>query len=60
MEKKNYFLNVCLCLAFQESAKSISEKYGSLNLLINASGILSIPQVLQPGMHIGSLLEQRL
>lgn len=32
----------------EESAKSISEKYGSLNLLINASGILSIPQVLQP------------
>ncbi|KAL6197072.1 hypothetical protein ACLB2K_032684 [Fragaria x ananassa] len=32
----------------QESAKSIREKYGSLNLLINASGILSIPNVLQP------------
>lgn len=32
----------------EESAKSISEKYGSLNLLINASGILSIPDVLQP------------
>ncbi|XP_043805977.1 C-factor isoform X2 [Manihot esculenta] len=27
---------------------SIREKYGSLNLLINASGILSIPNVLQP------------
>ncbi|KAM1107833.1 hypothetical protein EV1_004509 [Malus domestica] len=32
----------------EQSAKSISERYGSLNLLINASGILSIPQVLQP------------
>ncbi|KAK9937000.1 hypothetical protein M0R45_013819 [Rubus argutus] len=32
----------------EESAKSIRERYGSLNLLINASGILSIPNVLQP------------
>ncbi|KAK0579972.1 hypothetical protein LWI29_034248 [Acer saccharum] len=31
------------------SATSVREKYGSLNLLINASGILSIPNVLQPG-----------
>ncbi|XP_031407303.1 uncharacterized protein LOC116215647 isoform X3 [Punica granatum] len=31
-----------------DSAKLITEKYGSLNLLINASGILSIPDVLQP------------
>ncbi|KAG8499022.1 hypothetical protein CXB51_005440 [Gossypium anomalum] len=31
-----------------ESARSITERYGSLNLLINASGILSIPSVLQP------------
>ncbi|KAM3684392.1 hypothetical protein ACB098_11G042100 [Castanea mollissima] len=30
------------------SAKSIRERFGSLNLLINASGILSIPDVLQP------------
>ncbi|XP_059666750.1 uncharacterized protein LOC132312398 isoform X2 [Cornus florida] len=29
-------------------AKSLTETYGSLNLLINASGILSIPDVLQP------------
>lgn len=36
---------------FQESAKSIREKYGSLNLLINTSGILSIPNVLQPGQN---------
>ncbi|KAH9746402.1 NAD(P)-binding Rossmann-fold superfamily protein [Citrus sinensis] len=32
----------------EASAKSIKEKYGCLNLLINASGILSIPNVLQP------------
>lgn len=32
----------------EASAKSIKERYGSLNLLINASGILSIPNVLQP------------
>ncbi|XP_057988163.1 uncharacterized protein LOC110638315 isoform X2 [Hevea brasiliensis] len=30
------------------SAMSIRENYGSLNLLINASGILSMPNVLQP------------
>ncbi|KAK1326748.1 hypothetical protein QJS10_CPA01g00687 [Acorus calamus] len=32
----------------EASANSIREKYGSLNLLINASGVLSIPDVLQP------------
>lgn len=32
----------------EASAKSIRDKYGSLNLLVNASGILSIPDVLQP------------
>ncbi|KAK0579050.1 hypothetical protein LWI29_020174 [Acer saccharum] len=32
----------------EASATSVREKYGSLNLLINASGILSIPNVLQP------------
>ncbi|XP_031247566.1 uncharacterized protein LOC116105260 [Pistacia vera] len=32
----------------EASAKSITERYGSLNLLINASGILSIQNVLQP------------
>lgn len=34
----------------QDSAKSIIDKYGSLNLLINASGVLSIPNVMQPGI----------
>ncbi|KAL8089060.1 hypothetical protein AgCh_038719 [Apium graveolens] len=32
----------------EDSALSISERYGSLNLLINASGVLSIPDVMQP------------
>ncbi|KAH0941461.1 hypothetical protein HID58_001098, partial [Brassica napus] len=32
----------------EESAESVRERYGSLNLLINATGILSIPGVLQP------------
>ncbi|XP_008787356.2 C-factor isoform X2 [Phoenix dactylifera] len=30
------------------TATSIRESYGSLNLLINASGILSVPNILQP------------
>ncbi|KAF4380211.1 hypothetical protein G4B88_001362 [Cannabis sativa] len=41
-------LDVTVESTIEESAKSISEKYGCLNLLINASGILSIPDVLQP------------
>ncbi|XP_071717001.1 uncharacterized protein [Rutidosis leptorrhynchoides] len=32
----------------EESARAIDEKYGHLNLLVNASGILSIPDVIQP------------
>ncbi|PIA25363.1 hypothetical protein AQUCO_11800033v1 [Aquilegia coerulea] len=32
----------------EASANSIRERYGSLSLLINASGILSIPNVIQP------------
>lgn len=43
----------------EASAKSIRERYGSLNLLINASGILSIPDVFQPGIDVvTSLLGQ--
>ncbi|CAA7394107.1 unnamed protein product [Spirodela intermedia] len=34
--------------SIKASTKSINERYGSLNLLINASGVLSIPGVLQP------------
>lgn len=32
----------------QATAASIRDSYGSMNLLINASGILSIPNILQP------------
>ncbi|OWM63751.1 uncharacterized protein LOC116215647 isoform X2 [Punica granatum] len=41
-------LDVTVESTIEDSAKLITEKYGSLNLLINASGILSIPDVLQP------------
>lgn len=33
----------------QDSANVIRDKYGVLNLLINTSGVLSIPNVLHPG-----------
>ncbi|CAM8983779.1 unnamed protein product [Rhodiola kirilowii] len=32
----------------QESAEFVKDRFGSLNLLVNASGILSIPNVMQP------------
>ncbi|KAE8704486.1 NAD(P)-binding Rossmann-fold superfamily protein isoform 2 [Hibiscus syriacus] len=56
LELKNQFserlnilpLDVTVESTIEESARSITERYGSLNLLINASGILSIPCVLQP------------
>ncbi|TYJ42604.1 hypothetical protein E1A91_A03G100300v1 [Gossypium mustelinum] len=56
LELKNQFaerlnvlpLDVTVESTIEESARSITERYGSLNLLINASGILSIPSVLQP------------
>ncbi|XP_020256227.1 uncharacterized protein LOC109833085 isoform X2 [Asparagus officinalis] len=32
----------------EEAAAAVKDNYGSLNLLINASGILSVPNVLQP------------
>ncbi|XVF86101.1 hypothetical protein PTKIN_Ptkin18bG0014200 [Pterospermum kingtungense] len=56
LELKNQFaerlnillLDVTIETTIEESAKFITERYGSLNLLINASGILSIPSVLQP------------
>ncbi|XP_024022797.1 uncharacterized protein LOC21408632 isoform X2 [Morus notabilis] len=41
-------LDVTVESTIEESAKSIREKYGSLNLLVNASGILSLPDALQP------------
>lgn len=51
LDRVHFFINL-LDIIFQASATSIREKYGSLNLLINASGILSIPNVLQPGTDI--------
>lgn len=36
----------------QETAKSVKDKYGYLNLLVNASGILSVPNVMQPGRDV--------
>ncbi|KAK4360353.1 hypothetical protein RND71_019305 [Anisodus tanguticus] len=56
LELKNKFperldihpLDLTVESTIEDSAKSIRDKYGSLNLLINASGILSIPNVLQP------------
>ncbi|KAB5534986.1 hypothetical protein DKX38_018072 [Salix brachista] len=41
-------LDLTIESTIEASAKFTREKYGSLNLLINASGILSIPNVLQP------------
>ncbi|KAF7803891.1 putative oxidoreductase [Senna tora] len=41
-------LDVTMENSIEATARSIKETYGRLNLLINASGILSIPEVLQP------------
>ncbi|KAG7963930.1 hypothetical protein I3843_09G143100 [Carya illinoinensis] len=41
-------LDLTLESTIEASANSIRETFGSLNLLINASGILSIPDVLHP------------
>lgn len=41
-------LDVTIESTIEDAAKSISERYGYLNLLVNASGILSIPNLLQP------------
>jgi hypothetical protein len=38
-----------LILPLQAAAASITETHGSLDLLINSTGILSIPNVIQPG-----------
>ncbi|PSS19226.1 Glucose/ribitol dehydrogenase protein [Actinidia chinensis var. chinensis] len=56
LELKNKFserlnilqLDLTIESSIEESANSIKERYGSLNLLINATGILSIPDTLQP------------
>ncbi|KAF9590418.1 hypothetical protein IFM89_035253 [Coptis chinensis] len=44
----------------EASALSIKERYGSLNLLINAAGILSIPNVLQPETTLSKLQKSSL
>lgn len=41
-------LDLTIDSTIEETAKSVKDKYGSLNLLVNASGILSIPNILQP------------
>ncbi|XP_008787355.2 C-factor isoform X1 [Phoenix dactylifera] len=49
MERLNIMqLDVTKESTIQATATSIRESYGSLNLLINASGILSVPNILQP------------
>ncbi|KAL3344156.1 hypothetical protein AABB24_023543, partial [Solanum stoloniferum] len=56
LELKNKFperldihpLDLTVESTIEDSVKSIRDKYGSVNLLINASGVLSIPNVLQP------------
>ncbi|KAJ9538429.1 hypothetical protein OSB04_031162 [Centaurea solstitialis] len=41
-------LDLTIESTIEESAKAIEERYGHLNLLVNASGILSIPDVIHP------------
>ncbi|KAJ8631311.1 hypothetical protein MRB53_024634 [Persea americana] len=49
MERLNILrLDVTDESTIEVSAKAIKERYGTLNLLINAAGVLSIPNVLQP------------
>ncbi|CAL9129794.1 unnamed protein product [Musa textilis] len=49
MERLNLLqLDVTKESTIEAAATSVRESYGSLNMLINASGILSIPDVLQP------------
>ncbi|CAH1418737.1 unnamed protein product [Lactuca virosa] len=41
-------LDLTIESTIEECARDISERHGYLNLLVNASGILSIPDVIQP------------
>ncbi|KZV17696.1 short-chain dehydrogenase/reductase family protein [Dorcoceras hygrometricum] len=41
-------LDLTVDSTIEEVAKSVKDKYGYLNLLINASGILSMPDILRP------------
>ncbi|XP_052202683.1 uncharacterized protein LOC127808264 isoform X4 [Diospyros lotus] len=68
LEVKNKFeerlnilqLDLTVESTIEASAKSIKERYGSLNLLINASGILSIPDILQPETTFNKLQKSSL
>ncbi|KAF7121350.1 hypothetical protein RHSIM_Rhsim13G0125300 [Rhododendron simsii] len=68
LELKNKFaerlnilqLDLTIESTIEESTKSIRERYGTLNLLINASGILSIPDVLQPETTLSKLQKSSL
>ncbi|KAL0398192.1 UNVERIFIED_CONTAM: hypothetical protein Sradi_2162500 [Sesamum radiatum] len=63
LELKNKFaerldihqLDLTIDRTIEEAAKSVKDKYGYLNLLVNASGILSIPNVLQPETTLNKL-----
>ncbi|GJM95190.1 hypothetical protein PR202_ga11898 [Eleusine coracana subsp. coracana] len=50
----------CLVLPSQAAATTIGESHGSLDLLINASGILSIPNMLQPETTLGKVQKSSL
>ncbi|THG17006.1 hypothetical protein TEA_026051 [Camellia sinensis var. sinensis] len=68
LELKNKFaerlnilqLDLTVESTIEASAKSIRERYGSLNLLINASGILSIPDVFQPETSLSKVQKSSL
>ena len=47
-----------LFLPLQAAAASIQETHGSLDLLINSTGILSIPNVIQPGEFSTSITSE--
>eukprot|EP00262_Sarcandra_glabra_P019808 TRINITY_DN764_c0_g2_i1.p1 TRINITY_DN764_c0_g2~~TRINITY_DN764_c0_g2_i1.p1 ORF type:complete len:161 (+),score=24.67 TRINITY_DN764_c0_g2_i1:125-607(+) len=53
-------LDVRIESTIEASANSIRERYGSLNLLINASGVLSIPDVLHPETTISKVQKSSL
>ncbi|KAL7089574.1 hypothetical protein ACP275_13G193600 [Erythranthe tilingii] len=63
LELKNKFaerldihqLDLTIDSTIEAAAKSVEDKYGYLNLLVNASGILSIPNTLQPETTLNKL-----
>ncbi|CDP12601.1 unnamed protein product [Coffea canephora] len=68
MELKNKFierleiqrLDVTIESTMEETANAVRNKYGSLNLLINTSGILSIPDVLHPETTLSKVQQSSL